>query len=166
VHQVIHRAGASHPTVAVVANATPDAVPTGAQGEGAGNAAGAGSLGNGAGGNGTGGIEPCGGVTFVDLHGSRYDSSTHGFYVDIRMSVRFPDGHSEATILDYPFYYPNEAANPWSDRNLSNPDVPTLMQRPPEALAAGEPSLVQYVLAHTEPDGFTRLQDCPGAKGP
>ena len=77
--------------------------------------------GNGAGtqGNGNGaanGGQPCGFVTFSDPHGSQFDRHTHGFWVDIRMSVQLADGSRRSLILDYPWYYPSEAANPWSMR--------------------------------------------------
>lgn len=131
------------------------------RGTGAGSGAGAGSLGAGGRGNGAGGgTQPCGYVTFSDIHGSRYDPKTHGFFVDIRMSVQLPDGGSASTVLDYPFYYPNEAANPWSARNRSNPDFPTLLQTPPPRLAPNEPALVEYVVQHSSPDGYTTLAPC------
>jgi hypothetical protein len=104
---------------------------------------------------------PCGFVTFSDPHGSQYDSGTHGFWVDIRMAVRFSDGSTQSMILDYPWYYPNEAANPWSDANLHDPNFPTRFQKPPLEKAAGEPPLVQYVVTHSTADGLTLLRDCP-----
>ena len=104
---------------------------------------------------------PCGFVTFSDPHGSQYDPRTHGFWVDIRMSVHFADGSSQSMILDYPWYYPSEAANPWSDRNLRDPNFPTRFQQPPPEKATGEPPLVQYVMAHSTADGLTLLRDCP-----
>jgi hypothetical protein len=164
--EVTHRAAQARPRIpethAIPTSAAP--VPTGGQGAGAGDAApGAGSPGTGGTGNGAGVTAPCGAVTFSDPHGSHFDSGTRGFFVDIRLTVHFPDGHAESQILDYPFYYASEATNPWSERNRSNPDFPTLLQRPPEALAAGEPPLVQYVVQHTSSDGFTLLDDCPGS---
>jgi len=104
---------------------------------------------------------PCGFVTFSDPHGSQYDPRTHGFWVDIRMAVRFADGATRSMILDYPWYYPSEAANPWSDANLRDPNFPTRFQQPPPGKAAGEPPLVQYVMAHSTADGLTLLRDCP-----
>ncbi|MBV8067733.1 MAG: hypothetical protein JO113_07130, partial [Candidatus Eremiobacteraeota bacterium] len=107
------------------------------------------------------GQEPCGFVTFADPHGSQYDPQTRGFWVDIRMSVHFADGSSQSTMLDYPWYYPSEAANPWSDQNLKDPAFPTRFQPPPPSKAGAEPALVQYVVAHSTPDGMTLLRDCP-----
>jgi hypothetical protein len=106
--------------------------------------------------------EPCGFVTFSDPHGSHYDLPTHGFYVDIRMSVHFADGSTQSLILDYPWYYATEAENPWSDRNLKDPAFPTRFQAPPAAKLAGEPELVRYVIAHSSSGGMTLLRDCPG----
>jgi hypothetical protein len=127
---------------------------------------GAGRSGNGAGteGNGTGLAsvsEPCGFVTFSDPHGSQFDAQTRGFWVDIRMSVHFADGSSQSLILDYPWYYPSEAANPWSNQNLKDPNFPTRFQPPPAGKLADEPPLVHYVLSHSTPEGLTLLRDCP-----
>jgi hypothetical protein len=108
--------------------------------------------------------QPCGFVTFSDPHGSHYDAQTRGFWVDIRMSVHLADGSSQSLILDYPWYYPSEAANPWSDQNLKDPAFPTRLQTPPPGKIGSEPPLVQYVLAHSTPDGMTLLRDCPEPK--
>lgn len=171
--EIVRRAGAARPKPPAFSNAKPVAVvPVGAQGAGAGTRSGAGSLGTGSqtgtgagnSGNGSGaatGNQPCGFVDFSDPHGSRFDPNTHGFWVDIRISVHFPDGRSDSLMLDYPWYYANEASNPWSDQNLSNPDFPTTFQMPPSDQRSGEPPLVQYVIAHTGPDGYTLLKDCP-----
>jgi hypothetical protein len=171
--RALHRAGAARPKPPALAHTKPiwESLPAGAQAAGAGARSGAGSLGS-AGvaggaatsGNGSGaaaGNEPCGFVEFSDPHGSRYDPRTGGFWVDIRMSVHFPDGRTESTMLDYPWYYPNEASNPWSDQNLNDPNFPTRFQTPPPDKRAGEPPLVQYVIEHSTPQGFTLLRDCP-----
>jgi hypothetical protein len=123
-----------------------------------GNGSGAAGSGNDA----TTGEPPCGFVEFSDPHGSRYDRQTGGFYVDIRMSVHFADGSSQSLILDYPWYYASEAANPWSARNLKDPNFPTRFQPPPVPKLVGEPPLVRYVIAHSTADGLTLLKDCPG----
>jgi hypothetical protein len=160
----VRRDAAPQPQPPVVQSVQASPAPPQAAGEGsgAGDKTGAGSPGDGGTGTGGGANEPCGEVTFTD-HGSRNDPATHAFFVTIRMSVNFPDGHSEATILDYPFYYPNAAIDPWSEQNRSNMDVPMLMQTPPPVLAPGEPPLVQYVVKHTAADGFTLMAPCPGA---
>ena len=106
------------------------------------------------------GSEPCGAVYFTDLRGSRYDDKTGEFMVDVRISVTFSDGRRESVILDYPFSYANEAADPWSPRNRIIPSFPTTMQTPPPNLAKTEPPLVRYVLAHSTPQGTTLLPPC------
>lgn len=159
-----------HPELARAANAKPiwDVGASGIKTAGmvaqTGNgAAGAGS-GTGLQGGGSGAStadEPCGFVTFSDPHGSQFDRQTRGFSVDIRMSVHFADGSSQSLILDYPWYYPSEAANPWSDQNLKDQNFPTRFQPPPAPKRDTEPPLVQYVMAHSTPDGMTLLKDCP-----
>jgi hypothetical protein len=109
------------------------------------------------------GAPPCGYVTFSDPHGSHYDPRSHGFWVDIRMSVHFADGSAQSMILDYPWYYSSESANPWSSRNLSDPTFPTRFQPPPSEKIAAEPALVKYVMDHSTLDGATILRDCPEA---
>ncbi|MGC9993479.1 MAG: hypothetical protein ABSD52_13950 [Candidatus Cybelea sp.] len=107
------------------------------------------------------GAEPCGFVEFSDPHGSAFDAGTHGFYVDIRMQVHFADGTSQSVVLDYPWYYSSESANPWSDQNLRDPNFPTRFQLPPQSKMGNEPELVRYVIAHSTADGMTLLRDCP-----
>jgi hypothetical protein len=129
----------------------------------AGSATGSGS-GSGTTGTGSGaatGSEPCGFVEFSDPHGSAFDARTRGFYVDIRMRVHFADGTSQSLVLDYPWYYSSEAANPWSDRNLRDPSFPTRFQPPPPTKLGDEPELVRYVIGHSTADGMTLLKDCP-----
>ncbi len=106
-------------------------------------------------------MEPCGFVTFSNPHGSEFDSRTRGFYVDIRMSVHFADGSLQSLVLDYPWYYSSEAANPWSDQNLKDPNFPTRFQSPPPGKLEGEPEIVKYVITHSTSDGMTLLKDCP-----
>ena len=165
---------AARPRPPVVSHAKPVwDLPVGAHDAGAGTQSGAGSPGESGSGSGTGqsgngsgaggGEVPCGYVTFSDVHGSRYDAQSGGFWVDIRMSVHFPDGTSDSLMLDYPFYYASEAASPWSAQNRQNNDIPVLFQPPPAAQRAGEPAIVQYVIAHSDRSGFTLLKDCPSA---
>jgi hypothetical protein len=122
--------------------------------------------GSGSGTQGTGsgpatGSEPCGFVEFSDPHGSAFDPRTRGFYVDIRMHVHFADGTSQSLVLDYPWYYASESANPWSDQNLRDPNFPTRFQPPPQSKLGGEPELVRYVIDHSTAEGLTLLRDCP-----
>lgn len=135
------------------------AVATAGSGTSSGSGSGSGTHGSG---NGAASVAPpCGYVTFSDPHGSHYDSRTHGFWVDIRMSVHFADGSAQSMLLDYPWYYASEAANPWSDRNLRDPSFPTRFQPPPGDKIAAEPQLVKYVMEHSTSDGATLLNDCP-----
>ncbi|MDQ2681318.1 MAG: hypothetical protein M3Y21_09945 [Candidatus Eremiobacteraeota bacterium] len=166
--------GAAAPTVRIHRSKHSVSVPVwdrgGAIGAGhAGHGTGGGSTGTG--GNGEGGVgngnggppaanEPCGFVEFININTPKYDKRTGGFYQDIRMVVNFPDGSNQAVNLDYQFYWPSEAAFPFSDRNIGSGD-PIPMQLPPADKAVGEPPLVQYVLKHTTPDGLTLLKDCP-----
>jgi hypothetical protein len=130
-------------------------------GGGDGSATGSGAGAQASGGDAAGGDEPCGYVTFSDPHGSQFDSRTRGFWVDIRMSVHFADGTLQSMILDYPWYYASETANPWSDANVKDPSFPTRFQPPPPQRLGGEPALVKYVIAHSTPDGMTLLKACP-----
>jgi hypothetical protein len=165
--EIVHRSGAARPRPPHSEHAKPIwDIAMGAQGAGAGKAHDAGSLGNGVNGTGTGssgngsgdagGTQPCGFVTFMDPHGARYDRETHGFWVDVQMSVHFPDGHDESLMLDYPWYYPNASSNPFE-----NEGVPMLFQWPPGDRADSEPALVQYVMQHSAQPGITLLKDCP-----
>jgi hypothetical protein len=155
------RSAASRPVWDVAASGTALSATT--AGSGTSGGAGTGSGSQGAGSGAASGTPPCGYVTFSDPHGSHFDSRTHGFYVDIRMSVHFADGSVQSMLLDYPWYYSSEAENPWSDRNLRDPNFPTRFQPPPTEKATGEPQLVRYVMEHSTPNGSTLLDDCPAA---
>jgi hypothetical protein len=136
---------------------------TGAGGQGTGT--GAGGRGNG---NGTyaSANEPCGYVEFVPNAEPIYDKSTGAFRETIKMTVHYPDGHDESTRLDWLWYYPNEAADPWSEQNIRlHPNAPVPFQPPPSDKAGGEPPIVQYVVQHSTPDGLTLLKDCPPTRG-
>ena len=167
----IKRAGAARPKPPRVSHAKPIwDLPTGAQGAGAGRVAGAGSFGNGGNGTGAGtsgngsgaaGDEPCGFVDFAatpeDM--KRYpDGSTSSV---VKMTVHYADHSSESITLDYPWHYPNEKSNPFSPRNMDNPDMPATFQSPPPDKLPSEPQLVQYVVQHSSPQGLTTLKDCP-----
>ena len=77
------------------------------------------------------------------------------------MRVQFADGASQSLVLDYPWYYSSESANPWSDENLRDPNFPTRFQPPPQNKVGNEPELVRYVMDHSTPEGLTLLRDCP-----
>ncbi len=126
---------------------------------GAGNGTGSGGRGNGNGGYATA-DEPCGFVEFVNIQTPR--SVNGGFYQNIRMMVHYGNGQTQGYELDYPFYYPNEAAFPWSDQNIHNVDFPVPFQFPPADKAASEPPVLQYVMRHSTRSGITTLKDCKG----
>ncbi len=144
----------------------------GGQGAGAGSVADAGSAGQGNLGTGTGlqgagngggsSAPPCGAVYFQPATNPnpRFVATTGFFQFDsIKMTVHMPDGTIQETVLDWPWRYRSEDADPFTHL-----DAPMIFQFPPAALRASEPPVVQYVIAHTAPDGGTVLQDCPAAK--
>ena len=106
--------------------------------------------------------QPCGAVDFDSAPVFSQDPQT-GLYVynDIRMSVHFPDGTTGSVRLDWPWHYKNPAMDPFK-----HADAPLWLQFPPKSMRVQEPALVQYVMAHTTPEGSTELQDCPGAPIP
>ena len=171
----VHHTHIEHIVVPKLAHAGPgvtrSGTGTGAGGTSRGTGTGAGGQGTGTGaggrGNGNGTYaaanEPCGYVEFLPHAEPEYDKSTGAFRETIRMMVHYPDGHVDATNLDWKFYYPNEAADPWSAENLKNPNFPTTFQRPPPDKAPNEPAIVQYVMQHSSADGYTLLKECPPA---
>ncbi|HEY1681755.1 MAG TPA: hypothetical protein VGF98_08985 [Candidatus Tumulicola sp.] len=172
-HAPALRAGSLRPIVRSTAHARPEVdLPSGGSGAGSGSqtgTGGGGASGSGSGdrgGNGTGGAQPCGFVTFSDPEGSRYDAATGGFYVTIAMTVHYSNGGTGSIALDYQWYYPSEAANPWSRRNRDDPNFPTTFQQPPPDKRDAEPSIVRYVMDHTSADGYTLLKECPSASPP
>ena len=96
-----------------------------------------------------------------DPNGSRYDPKNGGYWVDVAMTVHFSDRRTESLLLDYAWFYPNSASNPWAQENLDDPNFPTRFQSPPPGKRASEPPLVQYVIAHSTGDGLTLLKSCP-----
>ncbi len=137
-----------------------------AAGTGSGNAA-SGSIGaggNGSGQNGSGngsggapaGQEPCGAVYFEPRTNQTIDPATGRVWEYLTMIVHFPDGSQENVDLDYPFYYPSQSQDPF---NVGS-NAPATFQFPPSAQRGSEPAIVQYVMRHTRPDGYTRLRDC------
>ncbi len=171
VEQIKH-AGARRPTPPKVVYATPDAaIPTGGEGAGAQNGAGAGSLsattgnGNGTGvaGNGNGsGTVPCGAVDFEAIGEAKYNPDTGTYERKITATVYYADGSSERIALDWPWQYKSEADDPF---NSDSAYVP--FQFPPVDQRASEPPPIQYIIAHTRPNGTTMLSDkCPNIPPP
>jgi hypothetical protein len=168
----IKHAGARRPTPPKVAYATPDAaIPTGAQGAGAQNGPGAGSVatvnGNGAGagdaGTGNGSGPPlCGAVDFEAIGEAKYNPDTGYYERKITATVYYADGSAERIPLDWPWRYKSEADDPFSSDSAYVP-----FQFPPNDQRASEPAPIQYIIAHTRPNGTTTLTDkCPNIPAP
>lgn len=114
-------------------------------------------------GNGTGGApaahEPCGYVDFEPNEAdARVDQATGRVWEYISILVHFPDGSDQTVPLDYPFYYASQANDPFLPGHAN---IPATFQFPPAAQRDNEPPLVQYVMQHTTPDGYTLLHECP-----
>ncbi len=124
--------------------------------------------GNGNQGNGNGSVNadtPCGIVEFKPIAAPKYD---HGAASEpVEATVTFPDGHHESALFPYPWIYSNgEQSDPWSDTNLKNPNFITTLRFPPAgADASTYPPLIQYILKHTDPQGYTYLKPCPQSSG-
>ena len=174
--QHVKRISQAAPTMRTHYHSKPAAhVPTGAQGAGTSKNAkpltgsvGTGGTGTGQSGQGqgTGGApeahEPCGYVDFIATGTPTVDRSTGRVWEYIQMIVHFPDGSEQSVDLDYPWYYASDQQDPWSDYNEKlHPDAPVPFQFPPPSQAANEGPLVQYVIKHTTPDGYTLLRPCP-----
>ena len=166
VEQIKH-AGAKRPTPPKIHQATPvPALPTGGQGAGAQNGAGAGSLsdfngngsGTGAAGNGNG-ASICGAVDFEAKGNAVLDPAT-GYYErdNIVATVYYADGSFEKIPLDWSWTFKSEDQDPFNAES----DAPLLFQFPPAGKRASEPAPIQYIIAHTRPNGRTVLNDkCP-----
>jgi hypothetical protein len=168
----IKHAGARRPMPPKVAYATPDAsIPTGGQGAGAQRGSDAGSLstsngnGNGTGdsGNGNGSaVAICGAVDFESMGEAQYNPASGYYERKITATVYYADGSSERIPLDWPWRYKSEADDPFSS---DTPYVP--FQFPPLDQRANEPPAIQYIIAHTRPNGTTELTDkCPNIPPP
>lgn len=171
-HQKIRRVASARPLVRTKYHSKPvEHIPMGGEGQGTSTTAkpvtgGVGPGGAGTGesgtGQGTGGApaahEPCGYVDFSPNDNPRVDPRTGRVWEYVAVIVHFPDGSEQSLNLDYPFYYPSQAADPFIQ---GHDNIPATFQFPPASEAASEPPLVQYVMSHTTPDGFTLLKECP-----
>jgi hypothetical protein len=165
-----HAAPRLAPVVTVPAVVAAPAAP--GAGQALGNAPGTGAGAGNETGGGTGGTgnetvnaeQPCGDVEFVPGEAPKYRGTTAA--ETIRATVRFPDGHTESADFPYPWIYPDAAdTDPWSPRNIANPDFPARAQLPPPGADPSRfPELIRYILNHTRPDGTTVLQDCPNPR--
>lgn len=168
----IKHVGARRPTPPKVVYATPDAaVPSGGEGAGAQNGTAAGSVsttsgnGNGTGnaGAGSGGGTPlCGAVDFEATGEAKYNADTGYYERKITATVYYADGTSERIPLDWPWRYKTEADDPFSSDSAYVP-----FQFPPDDQRSSEPAAIQYIIAHTRPNGTTTLTDkCPNIPPP
>jgi hypothetical protein len=145
---------------------------TAAAGNGNGPQSGTGGQnGNGTGGqgNGNGPVNadtPCGIVEFKPTAAPKY-SSDGTASEPVEATVTFPDGHREAARFPYPWIYPNgEQTDPWSNTNLKDPNFVTTLRFPPAGSDTSTyPPLIQYILKHTDSQGYTNLQPCPQSRG-
>jgi hypothetical protein len=114
-------------------------------------------------GNGAGGApaaqEPCGYVEFEPNETIVEDQATGRVWEHITMTVHFPDGSQQSVDLGYPWYYPSRAEDPFLPQNSK---LPATFQFPPPDQRDNQSPLVQYVIAHTTTDGYTKLHECPG----
>ena len=119
-------------------------------------------------GNGNGAVNadtPCGVVEFLPYSAPKYSNGTA--YEPMEAKVTFPDGHRETARFPYPWIYPDgEHTDPWSDTNLKDSTAPALLRFPPPGTDTSTfPPLIQYILSHTDPQGYTNLVPCPTRRG-
>ena len=165
-------AALAHPVRAALASLPVAAAPAAGNGSGpgadAGPAAGDAEAGpSGSGGAGTAAVDadaPCGSVDFVPDRAPRRAGSTA--YETIRATVHFPDGHTASEVFPYAWVYPDATdTDPWSARNLRDPDFPARAQLPPAGTDLRRyPEVIRYILEHTRADGTTVLQECPNPR--
>ncbi len=132
---------------------------------GSGSGAGTGNQGNGANGAFNANVI-CGFVEFTPKGAPKYRNGAASEVVDAH--VHFADGHVEIARFPYPWVYTNgENDDPWSSRNLKNPDFEVVVQFPPAGFQlSADDQYVKYILDHSDPrNGLTTLPNCPGDKG-
>ncbi len=127
--------------------------------------------GSGAVGSGTGAVNantPCGDVFFLPVGEAQRNGSA--IAERVKLEVHFPDGHVEQDQFPYRWVYQNgERDDPWSqtnvmkERNIPDKDLPPvyLVFPPPGTDTSSYSPLVNYIIAHTRPDGSTVLLPCP-----
>jgi hypothetical protein len=148
------------PKPVTVAGSGGGAGPGQGDGQGAGDA---GGTGNGTGGTGSGTVNadaPCGSVDLIPFQSPDHAGATT--YEHVRATVTFTDGHQLTEEFPYRWSYPDADSDPWSARNMPNPNFPTHVQLPPPGTSTGRfPEVIRYILDHTRSDGTTVLQECP-----
>ena len=146
------------------------AVIAGGSGAGAGPGTGAGEGAGSGGGSGTGGSDtggatvfaqaPCGSVDLVPFQAPDHSGSLT--YEHVNATVTYPDRHTESANFPYRWVYSDPDSDPWSPRNLPNPNFTTRVQLPPPGTDTSRyPEVIRYILNHTRADGTTILQECP-----
>jgi len=122
--------------------------------------------GNGTGGSGAGAIDadaPCGYVEFVPTDPPKIVGDVAS--ETISAMVHYPDGHTESEELPYPWVYSDWMdTDPWSPINIRRVPKPTVFAQlpPPGSDTHRYNEVVRYILDHTNPNGSTVLQPCPG----
>jgi hypothetical protein len=155
----------ANPNTAGTGNGTSTGVGSGAE-----PATGGGQGGNGTGnqGNGNGAANadvPCGVVEFEPTAAPRYRNGTA--YEPVAAIVTFPDGHRVAARFPYDWVYPDgEHTDPWSDTNLKNTNFVTVFHYPPPGMDTSTFSpVIQYIIKHSDAEGYTNLLPCPSHRG-
>ncbi len=103
---------------------------------------------------------PCGSVDLIPFEAPDHSGSTT--FEHVRATVTFPDGHTQTEDFPYRWSYTDPGADPWSPRNLPNPNFPAHVQLPPPGADTSRfAEVIRYILNHTREDGTTILQECP-----
>jgi hypothetical protein len=103
---------------------------------------------------------PCGVVDLVPYESPDHNGSA--ILEHVQATVTFPDGHKQTEPFPYRFVYPDADPDPWSARNVRNPNfVAVVLPPPPGANVSRYSELIRYILDHTLQNGRTVLQECP-----
>ena len=102
----------------------------------------------------------CGPVWFVPFAPTHVDGGTYS--EQVRAFMRTTKGDTVGAAFPYPWIYPNGSrADPWSAENLKRPDLPVLLQKPPQdADVSKYPPMIRYILEMSDAVGYTRVPDC------
>ncbi len=144
----------------------------GGSGTGAGAGTGNGGLaGRGSGsassGNGNGGNQNAA-CADVELDPSGLGHGPNGSVLQsVVANVTLTDGTTMTGEFPYPFVYPSDRKNPFAhdDQLAPNGGIPVQLP-PPGTDLADAPPAVQFVIAHTDADGYTTLRSCSGNATP
>jgi hypothetical protein len=102
----------------------------------------------------------------IGLEAFNWNDGAH--YRHIRLSVHLSNGEIVTDDLHWAFFYPSEAADPFSKVHVNDSDFPTLLQRPPEGfnLESEQNPATVFAVQHTNANGYTDLHLCPGQSPP